>query len=187
MIGWIAAWEACWWLAQRGDRARGYRRALAAARRRKKPLLIVGICDGEYGHGQPDRGDVVVDLRPEIVARRQGIPNYVRANVEDLARFGDRHFGACFCSFTLSHCCDARRALAELRRVADETVIVEARWWRLSSYLVPGRAWVVAGDRAVRLPWARRCNAPTRYGTARPTAFGAVILPSSEIAGTLRL
>lgn len=163
------------WARQKADRRRIYAQAEAAARRSSKPLLIVGMPDGEYPAGDPKRGDLVVDIRPRAVAKQQGVVNYVQANVEDLSRWPRKHFGACFCSFTISYCCDAKKAEAELHRVADRVFMIEPSPARLTSYLVPARRWIVREGRPpIRLPWNRRCNIPTRYGTDRATAFGEV-------------
>lgn len=157
MLAGLALWEAYWWWRGQGERREGYAAARRGADARGKRLLVVGEPDGEY-----PCGDVTVDLRERSVC-----PGYVRESVERLP-FADKAFGAAFISYTLEQTCDPARAIAELHRVADEVHVVGPSWWRLTSYLVPGRQWLARrapeGWRFTRLPW-NRCNAPNRYGT----------------------
>ena len=104
-LGW-QAWDG---LNRLQERRTTFAKALATARHRGKPLLIVGLPYGMYGCGSAADGDVVLDLR----TLRQ-CPNQVQGSVEDLTRWSEKHFGAAFVSHVVEHTCDPRRAVAEL-------------------------------------------------------------------------
>lgn len=158
-VGVVAAWELLGWWGDRRRRRGGWRLARAKADERGKALLVVGEPDGEY-----PCGDVTVDIRPASAC-----PRYVRASVEDLSAFHDKQFGAAFVSFVIEQVCDPAKALSELRRVADEVIVVNAGSWRLASMGVRGRMWRMHVDPAgaatfERLAGRRTCGSPTRYG-----------------------
>lgn len=136
-IAGLGLWELGWFLVQRREREILYERATKAARKRGKPLLVVGDPYGQYGCGQ--EGDVVLDVRTDATC-----PNQVRASTESIP-YEDKRFGAVLASHTLEHVCEPGRALAELKRVADEVFIASPYWWRLSTFLVPRHAWWITG------------------------------------------
>lgn len=159
-LGW-QAWDG---LNRLQERRTTFAKALATARHRGKPLLIVGLPYGMYGCGSAADGDVVLDLR----TLRQ-CPNQVQGSVEDLTRWSEKHFGAAFVSHVVEHTCDPRRAVAELRRVADTVYMLYPPWWSLSAWLVPGHTHVVwpgpgGGVQFVKI--RERCNTPTYFGDA---------------------
>ena len=165
LIGGFAGWEAWWWAAQKTERSRAYALATDAAKRRGKPLLIVGEPDEEYPCPK-GRGDRVVDLRPRSVCA-----SYQRANVEDLWQFHDQQFGAVLASFTVEHTCHPDRTMRELHRVSDEVFVVYPYPWRASGRLVPGRSWTVRETTPGVLTFSpiagHGCNQPSRYGRSR--------------------
>lgn len=122
-------------------------KARRAARRRGKPLLNVGA--GTPGSsvrvavfGPTRWGDVNTDLagkgRPVL-----GRPDRVfRADVEDLP-FPDKSFGAAIASHVIEHVDDPKRAMQELRRVADEVFVVVPKWWAPHTWMHPGHKWFV--------------------------------------------
>ena len=164
VLGAFAAWQAADLLSRRGERGRLYSGALAAARAVGKPLLIVGLPQGDpYGCGQPENGDVVLDLQSTLKECR----NHVQGSVEDLSRWGDHYFGAAFVSHVLEHTCDIHAAFRELHRVADQVVILFPPWWSLSAWVVPGHTWVLrqGSDGALRATRIRQgCNRPGYFG-----------------------
>ena len=153
----VLGWETFWWLWQKAERHAVFAKARKAADAAGKPLLVIGEPDGEY-----PCGDVTVDIRPTSVC-----PVYVRTSIEDLSAFKDKTFGAVFVSFLVSYTCAPWKAFSELERVADVVMVVEPKPWRLTSYLIPGRRWLILGKenrRYIQLPW-KQCGYPTRYGT----------------------
>lgn len=164
-LGALFAWEFVWWLVGKADRRKNFARALAAARRRGKPLLVVGEPDGEY-----PCGDVTVDLRPTSVCG-----NYVRADVQNLKAFRDGQFGSALVSHVLEHVDDPEKGLAELHRVADEVFVAYPRPWRLVTWLVPGHQWLVWRD-ATRPDGIRFSPHPVLHGRrSHPTRYGTVL------------
>lgn len=161
-----------------------YRRARALADRHGKPLLVVG---GPYGlalhrwirwpaHGS---GDVCVDLDPRA-ANRKSTAAFVRADVQRLP-FGDKQFGAAFCSHLLEHLPNAAACLEgwwELHRVADEVVCVFPHRWHPAAVVAPGHKLWVRVDERVRggLLIEERKG---RVGTCR----GGITTPSNGLAG----
>ena len=138
----VLAWQAAVVAGEFALRRRRYREALAAARRRGKPLLVVGRPGGwprVYGGG-----DATVDLDPRVARDCPGTA--VVADVRQLP-FPDGRFGAAFCSHVLD-CLptpqDVACAWAELRRVAEEVFLCTTHpqnlFWR---WVAPEiRVWV---------------------------------------------
>ncbi len=143
------AWQTAVHLGQVAERRINYEAALEAARTRGKPLLVVG---GPLGANPLRRffplpahgcGDVCVDIEAGACAH---CPLFIEADVRDLSIFPDGKFGAAFCSHVLEHLPtieDARKAAAELQRVADEVYIVCPRKSSLLAWLIPDHhLWV---------------------------------------------
>ena len=156
LIG-VAAWELGWYALQCVERRGEYRAAKAAAELRGKPLLVVGNPHGQYGCG-----DVVLDLEssPEC-------PDQVIGSVENMP-FEDKQFGAAFVSHVVEHACFPQQALDECLRVADEVFVTYPWWWRLTTLVTPGHAWIITKreDGSLRfVPWRGQCNVPGYFGT----------------------
>jgi len=153
----VAAWEVGWYGIQLAERRKAYHRAVKAAKRRGKPLLVVGNPHGQYGCG-----DVTLDIEPSTEC-----PNHVTSSVETLP-FSDKHFGAAFVSSVIEHSCQPYAALRELNRVADSIYVTYPWWWRLTTLLTPGHAWIVTkrDDGSLKFtPWRKACNVPGYFGT----------------------
>ena len=107
-----------------------FRRALQAAKRLKKPLLVVGRPILK-GHGC---GDVCYDLVgcPEC-------PVGIKGDIRNMYRFEDRQFGAAFVGEVVE-CLgdDMQQALDELYRVADEVYIAHLPDDSLTAWHFPG-------------------------------------------------
>ena len=146
------------------ERKREFRLALARAREVGRPLLVVGLPQGDpYGCGYPEEGDVVLYLHSDT----SQCSNQVQGSVEDLSRWPDGHFAVAFVSHVLEHACDPHRALDELQRVAGEIVLLYPPWWALSAWVVPGHAWLIHGSGTGTVALTRlrdRCNVPTYFG-----------------------
>ena len=181
----LGAWEAGWYLLHtQPERKRLYEKALAAARASGKPMLIVGAPDGDYGCGDPSKGDVVLDLRPA-----PGCPNAVVGSVEAIP-YPTGYFGSTFCSHVLEHVCDPQRAEDELHRVADAVFVAWPRPWQVLAYAVPGHTWLMApkagqaGEPSrftyTRIRPSSACNVPTRLGLG---FAGLGALPSGIVRG----
>lgn len=132
---------------QQSDRDVNYDAAMAAARSRGKPLLVVG---GPWGtslfrralnypaHGH---GDVCFDLDERSCREAHFVPGDAR----DLP-FPDKSFGAAFCSHLLEHMPTPEAcfmAASEMERVADEVFLCVPKKDNLLAWLAPGhRLWV---------------------------------------------
>ncbi len=149
----VKAWQAVVHLGQVAERKVNYRAAVAEAIARRKPLLVVG---GPLGANPLRRllpmpahgcGDVCFDIDPHAC---QGCASGVQGDVRDLSRFKDGEFGAAYASHVLEHLPtveDARRAVAELRRVADVVFIVSPRKSSFVAWLIPGHhLWVTVEE-----------------------------------------
>lgn len=152
----VAAWEVGWYGLQLVQRKKAYRNAALAAKASGKPLLVVGNPHGQYGCG-----DVVLDLEPSAEC-----PVQVVGSIEEIP-FPDKHFGSVYVSHVLEHTCRPEAALAELNRVADKVFVSYPWWWRLTTLLTPGHAWIVGRntDGSLKfIPWSDRCNVPGYFG-----------------------
>jgi SAM-dependent methyltransferase len=149
-------WEGFWLAHALLERRILYGRALAAARARDKPLLVVGS-----PHGMYNCGDVLLDLKDTGECE-----SFTEGSVENMP-FEDDRFGAVFVSHVLEHVCDPRRALTELHRVADEVFVAWPRPWRTIAWASPGHAWLMS-KRGEAFEFKRlrdACNAPGFFGT----------------------
>lgn len=153
----LAAWEAGAFAVALAERKKAYSSAVKAARSRAKSLLVVGNPYGQYGCG-----DVVLD-----VIDNKECPVHVTGTVEEIP-FADKHFGAVFVSHVLEHVCEPEKALAELRRVADEVFIVYPRWYRISTWSTPGHTWLMTEPEKGTYRFHRirkSCNLKGYFGT----------------------
>tara|TARA_Y100000310_G_scaffold64221_1_gene59767 strand:- start:2613 stop:3197 length:585 start_codon:yes stop_codon:yes gene_type:complete len=136
-----------------------YDMAQEEARRKNKPLLVVGGPAGSSNAYQEHWmqplvrtkaffqikahgcGDVCVDIDPHSC---DGC-NYVNANIMDLP-FSNKEFGAAFCSHVVEHMPDAngcQMAWSELHRVADVVFICVPPKSSLFAWMVPDHhLWV---------------------------------------------
>ncbi|MFC2051565.1 methyltransferase domain-containing protein [Chloroflexota bacterium] len=154
-LGWLlvpviclGGWQLAVWLGETRDKKKRYQAARTYALERSKPLLIAG---GPWGNKQARRllkmpahgsGDVCLDINPNAM---NGHPNGVIANVTHIP-FADKSFGAAFASHLLEHVPntdDAKKALAELNRVAEAVFIVYPSRQSLAGWLIPDHhLWV---------------------------------------------
>jgi hypothetical protein len=106
-----------------------FRQAHSFASRRGKPLLIIGR------PGSPLRlygcGDVCIDIDPRVV---NDCPECgLVADIKKIP-FGDRYFGAVFCSHILEYLpsvAEAEKAVREMERVAERIFICHTLRWNL--------------------------------------------------------
>ena len=156
-----ALWEGFWYFHRKAERIRAFKMAREVATAIGKPLLVIGVPEGEY-----PCGDVTLDLRDTGECK-----NFVQGSVESIP-FPDKHFGAAFCSHVLEHVCDPHTALKELYRVADKVFIVYPQWWTFCAWTLPGHTWLVTEktgpDKEPRYSFTRirasNCNKATRFG-----------------------
>jgi len=125
----VVIWQLVVWLGEIRDKDKKYEAAAAFAQKVGKPLLVAGGPFGTYrvrrllnmpAHG---KGDVCLDI---VCYAFTGHPRGVIADVTQIP-FSDKSFGAAFASHLLEHLPiidDAKRALAELNRVAEAVFIV---------------------------------------------------------------
>lgn len=149
----FGAWQAAVQLGQVAERQLNYRAAEAEARRRGKPLLVVG---GPLGSNPLRRllplpahpcGNTCFDLDP---AACRHCRRSVQGDVRDLSMFRDRQFGVAFVSHVLEHMPTIEglnRAVVELARVADVVYVVGPRKASLIAWLIPSHhLWVRVED-----------------------------------------
>ena len=137
----VIGWQLAVWISEIRYKNRQCRAAVACGRKRNKPMLVAGGPWG--GHSLRRRfkmpahkeGDVSIDIRASAVL---GWPNGVVADVTYLP-FPDKTFGSAFASHLLEHLPDtasAKKALAELSRVADEVFIAYPSRQSLPAWLI---------------------------------------------------
>ena len=137
-------------------RWRRYRLALAVARARGKPLLVVGRPGGSiriYGCG-----DVTMDINSKVLTDcpKGGVVADVRK-----IPFSDKYFGAAFCSHVLNvqeRPEDATQGYQELQRVADRVFVCYTSPFNLFWRFLSGetRIWLTERDGrlyAHKRPW----------------------------------
>ena len=144
----VGGWQLAVWLGEIRDKNKKYKAASAYARERGKPLLVAG---GPWStkptrrllkmpaHGN---GDVCLDIDRRAI---EGHHCGVIANVTHIP-FSDKSFGAAFASHLLEHLPttdDARKALAELNRVAEAVFIVYPSRQSITGWVIPDHhLWV---------------------------------------------
>lgn len=122
-------------------------RALAAAKRRGKPVLNIGA--GTPGSsirvsilGPTMWGDVNCD----IAGAGECAPDHVCYCDAHNIPYSDKHFGAVIASHVLEHVDDPALVLREMHRVADEVFVVVPRWWGIHTWIQPEHRWYVTKD-----------------------------------------
>lgn len=153
----IGATELTSWLIRMRKRDTLYQKALAVARSKDRPLLVVGKPFGwdktkDAGSWVPwsntgahPCGDVTLDVRgaPEC-------PVSIAADAADLSSIPTGTFGAVFSSCTLEHIEDLPSAWRELHRVStlpgeDPSVfVVHPQSWCLFAHFEPSHRWVIS-------------------------------------------
>ena len=153
----LAATELCSWVLRMKQRDKLFRQALRVARRRGRPLLVVGKPYGwddtkDAGawvpwsrRGAHPCGDVTLDIRgaPEC-------PVSLKGDASDLSSIPTGHFGAVFTSCTLEHIDDLPSAWAELHRVSTlpgevpAVFVVHPQPWSVFAHLEPAHHWLIS-------------------------------------------
>jgi len=144
----VGGWQLVVWLGETRDKNEKYKAASAYSMDRDKPLLVAG---GPWGitrrrhwlrmpaHGN---GDVCLDIDYSAITHH---PKGVIASVTHIP-FSDKSFGAAFASHMLEHLSttdDAKKALAELNRVADAVFIVSPSRQSIAGWAIPDHhLWV---------------------------------------------
>jgi len=125
----VGMWQLAVWISETRHKNRKYESAATYAKKMNKPLLIAG---GPWGTKEIRRflntpahgnGDICLDIDP---CAFHDHPRGVIADVTQIP-FSAKSFGAAFASHLLEHLStteDAKRALAELNRVAEAVYIV---------------------------------------------------------------
>ena len=102
---------------------------------------IVNVGAGSGSYEPEDRHVVAVEPSEVMIAQRSSRAAPVVRAVAEALPFDDRHFDAALAVLTVHHWTDAKRGLAELRRVARVQVILTwdptrlARFWFTRDYL----------------------------------------------------
>ncbi|UCH43748.1 MAG: methyltransferase domain-containing protein [Dehalococcoidales bacterium] len=148
----IGGWQLAVWLGEIRDKNKQYKKALAFARERGKPLLVAGGAWGtkwtrqlirKPAHGS---GDVCLDINRRAI---NGHPSGVVASVTHIP-FSDKSFGAVFASHLLEHLPgteEAKQATAELHRIAEAVFVAYPSRQSIAAWIIPGHhLWVWQKD-----------------------------------------
>jgi len=126
-----------------------FRRARKLANCARKPLLNVG-CKSVYTESS--------DINLDIV--RRSAPRFVRGDIQNLAMFDDKEFGAVYASHVLEHVKDPDAALKELHRVSENVFIITPLPIWPWTWLHPGHKWIMWGSKKLcRNPFNRKDHA----------------------------
>lgn len=148
----IGLWQLIVWLIEIRDKTRKYRAALACARSSGKPFLVGnpwGVKPFRRFFNKPAHGggDVSLDIDRQALA---GQPGAVLGTITHLP-FADKTFGAVFLSHVLEHLPtaeDAKRALEEMKRVADSVFIAYPSKQSIAGWIVRDHhLWVWQDDK----------------------------------------
>ncbi len=144
----VGSWQLVVWLVETLDKNKKYKAAEAYARESGKPLLVAG---GPWGNKQirhrlnipaHGNGDVCLDVDRKAIGSH---PKGVIADVTHIP-FADKSFGAAFASHLLEHLAtidDAKKALAELNRIAEAVFIVYPSRQSIAGWAIPDHhLWV---------------------------------------------
>jgi hypothetical protein len=144
----VGGWQLVVWLGEIRDKNMKYKAASAYALERNKPLLVAG---GPWGNKRIRRwlkmpahnnGDVCFDIDRHAISSH---PKGVIADVTNIP-FLDKSFGAVFASHLLEHMPtidDAKKALAELNRVAEAVFIAYPSKQSIAGWVIPDHhLWV---------------------------------------------
>jgi hypothetical protein len=144
----VGGWQLVVWLGEIRDKNKKYKAARAYALERNKPLLVAG---GPWGNKRirhwlkmpaHSNGNVCLDVDRRAI---DGHPKGVIADVTHIP-FSDKSFGAAFASHLLEHLPttdDAKKALAELNRVAEAVFIAYPSRQSIAGWVIPDHhLWV---------------------------------------------
>ena len=144
----VVSWQVVVWSGETLQKNRGYKAAVAHARKAGKPLLVAGGPWSDRGirrwlkmpaHGG---GDVCLDIERRAF---EGHPCGVLADISRIP-FCDKAFGAVFASHILEHLPStyhADRALDELSRVSESVFLAYPSRQSIGAWLHPGHClWV---------------------------------------------
>lgn len=144
----VGGWQLAVWLGEIRDKNKKYKAAKAYALDRNKPLLVAG---GPWGNKRirhwlkipaHSNGDVCLDID------RQAISDHPKGVIADVTHipFSDKSFGAAFASHLLEHLPttdDAKKALAELNRIAEAVFIAYPSRQSIAGWVIPDHhLWV---------------------------------------------
>jgi len=128
---------------EQSEKVGKFLQALQYCEKANKPLLNVGC-----GENVRILGDVNIDISAEAI-----LPDYQQGSIYDLP-FNDKHFGAVCCFSTIEHLEDPKRALEEMKRVADRVYVTVPYPLDFSQYLHPDHRNATFGAKNVRFSGA---------------------------------
>jgi len=144
----VGGWQLAVWLGEIRDKNKKYKAAKAYALDRNKPLVVAG---GPWGNKRirhwlnmpaHSNGDVCLDIDRQAISDH---PKGVIANVTHIP-FADKSFGAAFASHLLEHLPttgEAKKALAELNRIAEAVFIAYPSRQSIANWVIPDHhLWV---------------------------------------------
>jgi hypothetical protein len=153
----VVAVDAAGWVERMRLRRKLYDDALAKARERGKPMLVVGRptgwTPGATSFKRHGPGDVCIDI-----AGASECPVGLQADVTDLSRWSDDSFGSVFSACVLEQVEDLAAAWREINRVSGGHVyIVHAQAWTPFAYWLKDHKWAITSVEGSRLR-ARRLH-----------------------------
>ena len=123
------------------ERAQVIAETEAYARASGKPMLIVGRPKGKHTAGNPELGDVCVDIDPQVLIECPGTG--LVADIQQPLPFPDKHFGATSIMHVLEHVDDPFTALAELGSVSDVVFVAYPKRWSALNWIQSDHKWII--------------------------------------------
>lgn len=106
-----------------------------------KPMLIVGRPKGKHGSGNPEYGDICVDIDPMVLAECPGTG--LVADIQQPLPFPDKYFGSTAVMHVLEHLNRPLEAIAELKRVSDRVYVAYPKRWNTLNWIHTDHKWII--------------------------------------------
>ena len=120
------------------EKEEAIKKALLYRSQYNKPILNAGCQSTDWG-------DANLDIIP------RNVKNFVQGNIEDLSQFTDKTFSVAYASHVLEHVNDPVKAIAELKRVAHEVIIVVPHIYTPGAWFFPEHKRVFVGDKTISI------------------------------------
>ncbi len=106
-----------------------------------KPMLIVGRPKGKHGSGNPELGDVCVDIDPTVLTECPYTG--MVADIEQPLPFPDKHFGSTAIMHVLEHLEHPMDAINSLKRVSDRVFVAYPKRWSPLTWINTDHKWII--------------------------------------------
>lgn len=106
-----------------------------------KPMLIVGRPKSKHGSGNPELGDVCVDIDPTVLAEcpHTGLV----ADIQQPLPFPDKHFGSAAVMHVVEHLERPMEAINSLKRVSDRVFVAYPKRWSPLNWINTDHKWII--------------------------------------------